>query len=1112
MAGQKDFLDIIREIRGSASPGKPLTDGIWYELTVADKNGNPGIYGDILAKYGIVTDSAGTFDQAVAILENLNVKVTTLPAGSDATSALVNGVWQIGLPRGINGIDGTDGSTPEVVIAYDSGKLNYTVTVDGVVVTNTNILDLDTLVDSKVSTNVGVQETLEAKQEVLDAVATAQGISDSFEATVVTKKQEIDTYTNTKIDDISLQAELEKTNLDTHATVKVNEYNYNALNKLNQYNNNHTNKLSAYNTNDSVKMDQYNENHIKRLSEINYAYADRIVEMIRTRNFMGIMDEYVPKTATHMITFLDTTDANYIYYANGTLLTANVDYMVYDNKTIELTVKANPYDVIVQVNTQILADMLTAEGVLFEERIGQPNGVAGLNAIGQVPAEQLPSYVDDVLEVETYADLPVVGESSKIYIVITDETSNGDTSTYRWTGTVYAMVSNTLNASDVKALYEANPDTNAYTDSEKSRVDINVDLTTTAQTLPTAVNELDSRVADIEDNTTLAEYNITDAYTKTEVQETLPAVGLDTTNTVAPVRPGQIKWNQNEGTADLAMNNGVTLQLGQENTRLVRNATLSVISDMTVCMFDGTIGNSGRIKIAPFTGLFNQAHYVYGIATQSINAGEDGYVTIDGKVRNVDTTGVSVGEVWEDGDILYAKPNDAGRLTKVIPADDELRMPIASVVHAHTNGTLEVRVLPFNENMIAKRADKWSTARTLTLSGDISGSISVDGSSNVTMETTIQPDSVELGADTTGNYMVDITAGGGISVSHTQGEGSTAIITNSEPNVTTDISITYSSVDVVVQSSDGTDGTIDSATQTLAGVMSADDKTKLDGIEDGATGDQTASEILTLLKTVDGSGSELDADLLDGQEGAYYLNASNINVGMLDDARLPDTITSDITGNAATATKLETSRTITLTGDVSGDVSFDGSENVSITTIVADDSHNHIIDNIDGLQDALNSKANQADTYTKTELLYGALDVRYYTESEIDAKLEAQNDASEISYDNAVSDLVATNAQDAIDEVEGRLDVIESSVSDVNLTRADKYLAAQNVVKMIYDPEGKLSKVRYNNDADVDYEVLTRNAEGRLSNVAHYVEGVLRGNTTLNYENGKLVAAPYIAV
>ena len=105
----KDFIDILREIRGNSKPGQAAKEGIWYELTQADKNGNAGIYGDILAKYGVVTESAGTFDQAVAILENLNVEVTTLPAGSDATSALVNGVWQIGIPRGFNGINGTKG-------------------------------------------------------------------------------------------------------------------------------------------------------------------------------------------------------------------------------------------------------------------------------------------------------------------------------------------------------------------------------------------------------------------------------------------------------------------------------------------------------------------------------------------------------------------------------------------------------------------------------------------------------------------------------------------------------------------------------------------------------------------------------------------------------------------------------------------------------------------------------------------------------------------------------------------------------------------------------------------------------------------------------------------
>jgi len=44
----------------------------------------------------------------------------------------------------------------------------------------------------------------------------------------------------------------------------------------------------------------------------------------------------------------------------------------------------------------------------------------------------------------------------------------------------------------------------------------------------------------------------------------------------------------------------------------------------------------------------------------------------------------------------------------------------------------------------------------------------------------------------------------------------------------------------------------------------------------GYTNDQTAAEILTAIKTVDGSGSGLDADLLDGQQGSYYYSSANI--------------------------------------------------------------------------------------------------------------------------------------------------------------------------------------------------------------------------------------------
>jgi hypothetical protein len=62
---------------------------------------------------------------------------------------------------------------------------------------------------------------------------------------------------------------------------------------------------------------------------------------------------------------------------------------------------------------------------------------------------------------------------------------------------------------------------------------------------------------------------------------------------------------------------------------------------------------------------------------------------------------------------------------------------------------------------------------------------------------------------------------------------------------------------------------------TVDGRDVAADGEKLDGIEAAATRDQTASEILTAIKTVDGSGSGLDADLLDDQQGSYYLDYNN---------------------------------------------------------------------------------------------------------------------------------------------------------------------------------------------------------------------------------------------
>lgn len=70
--------------------------------------------------------------------------------------------------------------------------------------------------------------------------------------------------------------------------------------------------------------------------------------------------------------------------------------------------------------------------------MGTASGVATLDTSGKVPASQLPSYVDDVLEYDTQAAFPATGEAGKIYI------AKDTNKTYRWGGTAYTEISASL--------------------------------------------------------------------------------------------------------------------------------------------------------------------------------------------------------------------------------------------------------------------------------------------------------------------------------------------------------------------------------------------------------------------------------------------------------------------------------------------------------------------------------------------------------------------------------------------------------------------------------------------------------------------------------------------
>lgn len=110
----------------------------------------------------------------------------------------------------------------------------------------------------------------------------------------------------------------------------------------------------------------------------------------------------------------------------------------------------------------------------------------------------------------------------------------------------------------------------------------------------------------------------------------------------------------------------------------------------------------------------------------------------------------------------------------------------------------------------------------------------------------------------------------------------------------------------------------------------------------------------------------------------------------------------------------------------------------------------------------------------------------------------------------------ATNINKAPDQLKlevdelNQLKVSYEDFEDVNLNRADKYLAAQNIVNMLYT-NGDLTKIRYKNNTDVDYETLTYTS-GNLTSINHYVGSILKGTTTLSYAGGNLVSAIFVGV
>ena len=118
----------------------------------------------------------------------------------------------------------------------------------------------------------------------------------------------------------------------------------------------------------------------------------------------------------------------------------------------------------------------------FIDSKGNPNGLASLNESGVIPSAQLPSYVDDVIEVTQYDQLPETGESGKIYIVTSTNIQ------YRWSGSAYVEISKSIALGETSSTAYPGDKGKATTDIVNSLSDNLVNDVLVAQSSQTSVS------------------------------------------------------------------------------------------------------------------------------------------------------------------------------------------------------------------------------------------------------------------------------------------------------------------------------------------------------------------------------------------------------------------------------------------------------------------------------------------------------------------------------------------------------------------------------------------------------------------------------------------------
>jgi len=399
----------------------------------------------------------------------------------------------------------------------------------------------------------------------------------------------------------------------------------------------------------------------------------------------------------------------------------------------------------------------------------------------------------------------------------------------------------------------------------------------------------------------------------------------------------------------------ITLQVGQEEWLRVYNGTGSTIPDGTPVYSVGAVGES--LSVAPADATTDIKARVVGVTTHSIEDASYGYATVRGLVSGIDTSALTAGQP------VHLAPS--GGLQNTAPTYPYYPMDLGfCVVSDATDGYIYVKLR-------GHFFEQFRVTGNQHVDGDmvIDGDLTVNGTQTITNTNNIAL-SGAFNYFNSGDTIGD--AGTSFSGTGLDDATFTGHYTGTSSNKTF-----YVRIDGEKTGTGGVDtfkwSTDNFATTEATGVNI---NTSGNLLEDGIGVKFNADKNHSLDDTWSGTASPTNVDTgiasnrNTGTSGVGYTHIGmfydvSTNYWTFFDEYSPEpegsidtghasfsygdikvntvygNLTGSVSGNATTATNLQTARTISLAGDVTGSVSFNGSQNVSITSTVVNDSHTH---------------------------------------------------------------------------------------------------------------------------------------------------------------------------